>query len=230
MKMTDLEFEQYITSVIKEYGANYIDETLIDNTPHKFSPEFERKMDILMGESNKKVRITPKRLLIAITAAFLAVFILAMSVSAVREAFINFFMNIFDTHTVVQSVDDMDAPLDFVDKYIITLDMSDYELVDFLESIFRCEYTYENENCTIYFTQYIKEYYDIAINTEGYDIEIIYIDGYEGFYMDMYNQNGQIISWDNGDYVLSILVSCDNDYVFSKDELINMANSVKKVE
>lgn len=227
--MTDLEFEKYITSVIKEYGANYIDERLIDNTPHKFSAEFERKMDIIMGKSNKKVRITPKRLLIAITAALLAVFIAAMSVSAVREALINFFMNIFDTHTVVQSIDD-DAPLDFVDKYEITADMSDFELVDFREYISDCEYTYENENCTIYFTQYIKEYYDIAINTEGYDIETIYIDGCEDFYVNMYNQNGQILGWDNGDYVLSILVLCNDNYEFSKDKLIDIANSVQKVE
>lgn len=228
--MTDLEFEQYITSVIKEYGANYIDDALIDNTPHKFSPEFERKMDILMGKSNKKVRITPKRLLIAITAALLAVFIMAMSVSAFREAFINFFMNIFDTHTVVQSVDDVDAPLEFTDKYEITADMSDYELVDFSEDIFDREYAYKNEHCTIYFTQSIKKYYDIAINTEGYDIETIYIDGSEGFYVNMYNQNSQIISWDNGDYVLSILVLCNNGYEFSKDELIDIVNSVQKVE
>lgn len=228
--MTDLEFEQYITSVIKEYGENYIDEALIDNTPHKFSREFERKMDILMGKSHKKIKITPKRLLIAITAALLAVFIMAMSVSAVREAFINFFMNIFDTNTVVQSVEDMDAPLDFTDKYEITADMSDYEIVDFGESIFRREYTYENENCTIYFTQYIKEYYDIAINTEGYGIETIYINDNEGYYVDMYNQSGQIISWDNGDYILSILAFCDSGFDFSKDKLINIANSVQKVE
>ena len=228
--MTELEFEQYITSVIKEYGANYIDEALIDNTPHKFSPEFERKMDILMGKSNKKVRITPKRLLIAVTAALLAVFILAMSVSAVREAFINFFMNIFDTHTVVQSIDDKDAPLDFFNKYEITADMSDYELVDFRKFISDYTYTYENENCTIYFTQSIKEYYHESVNTEGYEIESIYIDNCEGFYVNMYNQNGQILIWDNGDYVLSILVSCDNDYVFGKDKLIGIANSVQKVE
>lgn len=228
--MTDLEFEQYITSVIKEYGENYIDEALIDNTPHKFSREFERKMDILMGKSHKKIKITPKRLLIAVTAALLAVFIMAMSVSAVREAFINFFMNIFDTNTVVQSVEDMDAPLEFTDKYEIMTDMSNYEIVDFRELISKHAYTYKNENCTIYFTQYIKEYYDISINTEGYDIETIYINGCEGFYVDMYNQNGKIISWDNGDYVLSILIFCDSDYNFSKDELIHMANSVQKVE
>ncbi len=228
--MTDLEFEQYITSVIKEYGANYIDEALIDNTPHKFSREFKRKMNILMGKRNEKIRITPKRLLIAITAALLAVFILAMSVSAVREAFINFFMNIFDTHTVVQSVDDTGAPLDFVDKYEIIADMSDFELVDLSEDIFDREYTYENEHCTIYFEQNIKAYYDISVNTEGYEIETVYVNGYECIYVNMYNQNGQIIIWDNGDYVFSILVFNDNGYDFDKDELINIANSVQKVE
>lgn len=228
--MTDLEFEKYITSVIKEYGANYIDERLIDNTPHKFSAEFERKMDILMGKSNKKLRITPKRLLIAITAALLAVFIMAMSVSAIREAFIKFLMDIFDTHTVVQSVDDVDAPLDFTDKYEITADMSDYELANFSEDIFSREYTYESDNCTIYFTQYIKEYYDIAINTEGYNMETIYVNNCEGYYVNMYNQDGQIISWDNGDYVISILVSCDKEHHISKNDLIDIANSVQKVE
>lgn len=228
--MTDFEFEQYITSVIKEYGADYIDESLIDNTPHKFSPEFERKMAVLMGKSHKKMRITPKRLLVAVTAALLAVFIMAMSVSAIREAFVNFITNIFSTHTEVQSVNDTGAPLDFTDKYEITADMSDYELIDLTEDISEREYTYENENCTIYFTQNIKQYYNILVNTEGYETEKISINGCEGFYVNMYDQNGQILIWDNGDYVLSILVlSCD-EYKLDKNVLINMANSVQKVE
>ena len=46
----------------------------------------------------------------------------------------------------------------------------------------------------------------------------------------MYNQDGQIISWDNGDYVMSILVSCDNEQVIGKNKLIDMANSVQKIE
>ena len=228
--MTDLEFERYITSVIKEYGANYIDEKLIDNTPHKFSAEFERKMNILMGKSSKKIKITPKKFIIVVTAALLAVFMMAMSVSAVRETFIKFLMDIFDTHTVVQSVDYVSAPLDFGDKYEITADMSDYELTNFSEDIFSREYTYESENSTIYFTQYIKEYYDIAINTEGYNMETIYVNGCEGYYVNMYNQDGQIISWDNGDYVMSILASCNNEHIISKNKLIGIANSVQKIE
>ena len=46
----------------------------------------------------------------------------------------------------------------------------------------------------------------------------------------MYNQNGKILIWDNGDYVFSILISCNNEYNFGKNELINMANSVQNVE
>lgn len=139
-------------------------------------------------------------------------------------------MDIFDTHTVVESVDDANAPLEFTDKYEITADMSDYELVDFSDYLSELEYIYKNENCTIYFTQYIKEFYRISVNTEGYDIESIYIDNCEGFCVNMYNQNGQIISWDNGDYVLSILVFYDSGYDFSRDKLIDIANSVQKVE
>lgn len=92
--MTDLEFERYLTSTIKKYNANYIDKAMTDNTPHEFSPEFERKMDLLMGKSNKKFRIKPKRLFIALTAAISVVIIMAMRVNSVRKVFINFF-NVF---------------------------------------------------------------------------------------------------------------------------------------
>lgn len=228
--MNENEFEKYITSVIKEYGANYIDDALIDNTPHKFSPEFEHKMNVLMGKSYKNIKITPKRLLIILTAALLAIFTMAMSVSAVREAFKNFFANIFDTHTVVQSVDDRDTPLDFADKYEITADMPDYELIEFNEFVSERTYIYENENCTVFFAQYIKDSYDLDINTEGYYMEKIFVNECEGFYVDMSSQNGKLLSWDNGDYILSILVSSKNDYRFSKSELIKMADSVQKVE
>jgi len=228
--MTNNEFDDIIREAFRQNISKYFSEDDIDFTPHKFSPEFKRKMNALMGKSNKKSKFTFKKLLIAVTAALLAIFIMAMSVSAVREAFLDFFTRIFSTHTVVESVDDVDAPLDFIDKYEITADMSDYELVDFMESIFKRRYTYENEYCTIYFTQYIKEYYHISVNTEGYAMEKIYIDGCEGFYVNMYNQNGQIISWDNGDYVLSILVTCNIGYEFSKSSLIDMANSVQKAE
>lgn len=61
-------------------------------------------------------------------------------------------------------------------------------------------------------------------------METVYIDGFDGYYIDMYNQNGKIVTWDNGDYILSILASYDNEIIFGKDELISLAESVEKAE
>lgn len=92
--MTDLEFKRLLTSAVKIYNADK-EKAMKASNQHEFSPEFERKMDILIGKSNKQFRIKPKRLFIALAAAISVVFIIAMRVNSVREVFINFF-NVFD--------------------------------------------------------------------------------------------------------------------------------------
>jgi len=91
--MTELEFEKLLTSAVKIYNADK-EKAMKASNQHEFSPEFERKMDILMGKSNKQFRIKPKRLFIALAAAISVVIIIAMRVNSVREVFTNFF-NIF---------------------------------------------------------------------------------------------------------------------------------------
>lgn len=91
--MTDLEFKRLLTSAVKIYNADK-EKAMKASNQHEFSPEFERKMDILIGKSNKQFRIKPKRLFIALAAAISVVFIIAMRVNSVREVFINFF-NVF---------------------------------------------------------------------------------------------------------------------------------------
>lgn len=228
--MNDEKFDLLISAALKKYGNNYITESILDNRPHDFSSEFQRQMNKLLNNSKPKIRITPKRLLTAIIAALIATCILAMSVSAIRETFFNFITNVFDTHTDVQSFNDTEAPLDFLDKYVITADMSDYDLISCSEDIFDVEFTYEKSHCRIYFTQSIKKYFDVSVNTEGYEMEEVYINGFEGYYIDMYNQNGKIDTWDNGYYILTILAACDNEYSFGKDEIFLIAESVQKVE
>ncbi len=88
--MTDLEFEILLTSAVKIYNADK-EKAMKASNQHEFSPEFERKMDILMGKNNKKFRIKPKKLFIALTAAISVVLIIAMRVNSVREVFINCF-------------------------------------------------------------------------------------------------------------------------------------------
>lgn len=232
--MTDKQFDAFLENTIKSFGEDYIDFSEDEIIQHTFSRSFERKMARLIRHQKSfyfpMIKTPTRRTVTIMVTVIIVLSTMVMSVGATREAFTNFFINIFDTHTKVLSVDDEDAPLDFNDKYEITADMSDFELVDFWEDVFARNYVYENEYGYIWYDQNIKEYYNISVNTEGYDIETVYINGFEAFYVDMRRQNGKIVIWDNGDYVLSILVSCDKDYEFSKDELIELANSVQKVE
>ncbi len=218
--MTNKEFDDLIKQAITEHFDEYFLESEIDYTPHEFSPEFEKRMNKLIGSMGKIKHISRKKLITCIIAAIIAACAASMSVSAIREAFINFIMNVFDTHTDVQSVYD-DAPLDFSEKYEVTADMSDFELMSIKEYISHIEYTYENEHCTLYFRQYIKEYYDIAVNTEGYEMETINVNDREGFYINMYRHNAKCITWDNGDYVFSIVTSYNNEYNLDKQMMLS---------
>ena len=142
--MTNKEFDDLIKQAITEHFDEYFLESEIDYTPHEFSPEFEKRMNKLIGSMGKIKHISRKKLITCIIAAIIAACAASMSVSAIREAFINFIMNVFDTHTDVQSVYD-DAPLDFSEKYEVTADMSDFELMSIKEYISHIEYTYEND-------------------------------------------------------------------------------------
>lgn len=228
--MTEKEFDMLIKRAISEHIDDYIPENEIDYTPHKFSKEFENKMNKLMGKPSAIKHITHKKMITYIAVAIVAASMITLSVGAVREAFIRFITNIFQTHTDVRSVTDNNAPLDFSDKYEITSDLAEFKLVSTSENVFTREYIYQNEHCTIIFNQYIKEYYDVTENTEGYDMEVISINGSEGYYIDLSDLYSKRIAWDNGDYVFSMSVTYDEMYQFGKDELFEIANSVQKIK
>lgn len=224
--MTEIEFDKLISSSIELYGIDYINEDKVDYTSHDFSPEFEKRTRQLIKKVQKIRRISYKRLITAIIAALIAATFAATSVSAVRD----FFMEIFSNHTDIHSVTDDDSTLECIGKYEITSVPDDLKIIDFSEDVFERSYIYKNEHCYITFKQILNEYYDVAVNTEGYEIEPICINGFDGFYVDMYNQGGKYIAWNNDDCVMTISVIYDNECMFSKDELIHLAESIKKVE
>ena len=228
--MTEKEFDMLIKRAISEHIDEYIPESEIDYTPYKFSKEFENKMNKLIGKSGTVKHITYKKIITYIAVAIIAASIVSLSAVAVREAFIKFITSIFQTHTDVSSVTDNNAPVDFSDKYEITSDMSEFKLVSTSENIFTREYIYQNEQCTIIYNQYIKEYYNVTENTEGYDMKAIDINGSEGYYIDLSDLYSKRIAWDNGDYVFSISVTYDETYQFSENKLFEIADSVQKIE
>lgn len=228
--MTEKEFDMLIKRSIAEHINDYIPESELNKTPHKFSEKFERKMNRLLGKTAAVGHITHKKIITYITVAIVAASIAALSVGAVRDVFIKFITDIFRTHTNVRSAENNDAPADFSDKYEITADMSGFKLVSSSEDIFTREFIYQNDHCMLIYDQNIKEYYNVNENTESYDMEAVDVNGFEGYYIDLYDLYSQRIVWDNGDYVFSISVTYDEAYQFDKQKLFEIADSVQMIK
>ena len=201
--------------------------TVPDMPDHVFSKRFEKKMKQLIQQSKtaSKSKITVKRMFICITAAVLAATIMALSVGAVRDFFKNFFMQIFDTHTTVQSNDIENMPTSIKDVYTIIVP-DGFELV-YEDEIFEWSpyvcYDYYKDDIYIFFAQYVKEQYDVDVNTENRLLEYISVNDNDGYIVDLGN-NEYFISWDNGEYIFDITSN------IGQKQLIKLAESVHKVE
>jgi hypothetical protein len=217
------------------------DEMIIDRIPdvpdHIFSRKFEKRMKrIISGTYSPKIHITQKRmtvkkLTVCLVAALLAIFTLAMSVSAVRETILKIITQVFATYTVVKSEDDDVYPETFEEIYEITEGVANYEVIETYETPAERVTIYDNGQRKIRFTQAIKKYYDVNINSEGYEMVTVNIGGNDGFYVDMTKQSAEYLFFDKGRYIITITVSnYESEYSIGKNALISLANSVQIVE
>ena len=199
--------------------------TVPDMPDHVFSKRFEKKMKQLIQQSKtaSKSKITVKRMFICITAAILAAMIMALSVGAVRDFFKNFFMQIFDTHTTVQSNDIENTPGRIINKYSINVS-NDFELINTFESeIFNKYEYYDSNNHYIFFTQTVKTVYNVNFDNENGELNYISIGNSDGYIVDLGN-NEYLITWDDGEYVFDIIGN------IGQKQLIELAESVHKAE
>lgn len=227
--MTDEQFDLFLEQSIKKYGENYINEEELDYTPHEFSPAFEKKMAKLIKKQKSfyyPMIKTPLRYSVTIAITILVILsTMVMSISALRSAFIGFITEMFDDHTDIQMVQNDNAPTSFEDIYAITKIPDGFELTyktenadwePCLVSDYYSEYNY------LIFEQHLKSTYNVAVNTEGYEMIPIKINAYDGFVVNM--NNCYYIVWDSGNYVFTITSD------LSKIALIEVAESVQKVE
>ncbi len=215
----------------KAFETTMIDR-IINDVPempdHVFSEEFEKKMrELIYGKKFRAVhRSTKQRIFTYIMVAIIAAVITACSVEPFREFFKKFFMEVFGTHTTVQTFsDNINTPTSIKDVYMINVP-NGFDIV-YKDDIFEWSpfiaYIYRKDNDYIFFNQFLKSEYDVNINTENRPLDYIEINGNDGYIVDLGN-NEYYISWDNGDYIFDITGN------ISKDELIKVANSVQKVE
>lgn len=227
--MTDRQFDVFLENTIKNFGEDYIEfseETII---PHTFSKRFERKMARLIRQQKSfyfpMIRTPIRRTVTIMVTVIIILSTTVISVSALREAFIRFITEIFDTHTEVQAIQDDTAPESFEDIYVITNIPDGFEIVfqnDNIEETPVLMTEYRNGQKRIIVNQWIKSQYDVNVNTEGFEMVRIDINGNEGFIVDM--DDDYYIAWDDGDYILEIIGN------IGENALIDIAKSVQKVE
>lgn len=214
----------------EETAVSRIIEKVPQMPDHRFSRKFERKMKKLIRYVGSGPvhfhKITLKKLFIYITVALITAAIMAFSVGAARDFFKNFFMEVFGTHTAVQSIaDNINAPGSIEDVYTVTIPEG-FELT-YQDEVFEwslfVEYIYRRNNDYICFGQFVKSEYDVNVNTENRTMDHIEVNGNDGYIVDLGNDE-YYISWDNGDYIFDMTGN------ISKNALIDAANSVQKVE
>lgn len=227
--MTDRQFDVFLENAIKNFGEDYIDfseETIIQ---HTFSKRFERKMARLIRQQKSfyfpMIRTPIRRTVTIMVTVIIILSTTVISVSALREAFIRFITEVFNTHTEVQAIQDDTAPESFEDIYAITNIPDGFEIVfqnDNIEETPVLMTEYRNGQKRIIVNQWIKSQYDVNVNTEGFEMVRIDINGNEGFIVDM--DDDYYIAWDDGDYILEIIGN------IGENALIDIAKSVQKVE
>lgn len=194
---------------------------------HMFSPKFEKRMNRLIGRRNKPyyriINTAAKRAACIAAAVLIVSSATIMSVDALRNAFIDFIVSVYERFSTVHTIDDYNSPEIIEDIYEITYDLSGYKIDYEQYDDFHRNIIYIKNDVVINYSQYIKSEFDLHINTEGVDIETVIINEHEAVYYCDNHKYGNLI-WDNGYYIICLSSN------INKNALINIAKSVKKVE
>mgnify|MGYP003289271378 CR=1 FL=1 len=221
--MSDDNFRKALSDALTTYyetSIPYIEE-------HDFSPDFDKKMEKLINRCKKpyfKMINTMSKKVACVAGVFLiASSVTIMSVDALRNRIADLFVKQSKDHSIIRYEGNDISPSSIEDIYEITYDLSGFDIVYTDYDNFSRYTTYIKDNTTIYFNQYVKEFYDVNVNTEDAELSTITINGHEAIYF-LDNRQYYHLIWDNGDYIISLSSN------IGKDALIDIAESVKKVE
>lgn len=101
---------------------------------------------------------------------------------------------------------------------------NDFELINTFENeIFNKYEYYDSNNHYIFFTQTVKNVYNVNFDNENGELNYLSIGNSDGYIVDLGN-NEYLITWDDGEYVFDIIGNID------QKQLIELAESVHKAE
>ncbi len=186
----------------------------------KFSKDFESKMNRLIKfgtENKRKSKLYIRYILIA--AVLFVAAALSFTVYANLDSIGRFFVSNFGTYSSVIVSDSRGFKESFEELYVLD-ETSGFVLVssDKISSIMTLVYGNADGKPAV-FSQCLGVNYTSTVNTEGFEIETVLINGEDGIFIDM----GGIsyLQWCENGYIFSIAVNID------KQQALNLVNYTK---
>ncbi len=157
-----------------------------DNEEHDFSLKFDKKMEKLINRRNKPyykmINTMSKRVACVAGIFIIASSVTIVNVDALRNGVADLFVEQNEDHSIIRYEGDDISPSSIEDIYEITYDLSGFDIVYADYDNFSRYTTYIKDDTIIYFNQYVKEFYDVNVNTEDAEISTITINGHEAIY------------------------------------------------
>lgn len=197
-----------------------------DKIVWKPSAEFERKMAKLLKEEKtplwQLINTRAKRA-VCIVLVILAALGASMSIKAVREPVVRFFVEIYEAFARITHPQQSETPLETI--YTLPRDMlpEGYELSyeSTLTTFHKEEYIFADGK-TIHFCQAVISSTNITIDKEGTSIIEIFVGTHEGRYYKSKNTINLI--WSDGTYLFNMIAPD----TFEIGELIRLAENLRE--
>ncbi len=246
--MTEKDFEKALNAVFNEECSAIENDEI---PQYEFSPRFEKRMNRIIGRKRRPSLHNFRKNLLrsfacAVSAAAVVFFVAKPSDyqfqgDSTRLHILNFYIELNNNGTDYEfrmDIPDKDAPYIIEELYEITYDLNDYKL-DWDSTIYSwydinnaTDYSclFINDERDLYYEQRVKQGYDVCLNTEGAEFEVVNIGDKKAVYFKNHI-NVTYLLWEDDDYIFLLnSAGINNHRPFVKSELIDIANSVQKIE
>ncbi len=165
-----------------------------------------------------------RRRVLAVIAAVVAAFALSMSVGAIRERVVSFFIEMFDTFAVITTDKNNDYPDKIEDCYSPAYIPEGFEIIETDLELFEYSITLKNkDNDTIFFFQNVQGV-NKFIDTEQRVEKIKVFSDDDGVLWE--SQNIRSLYYEHSGYYFTIITRPELD----ENVLVNIAKSIEKTE
>ncbi len=214
--MTNKEYDLMIKELLEKYLDAQFSFLPPENEAHyEFSDNFNKKMEKLIKQVKHPyliyINTTAKKVAVAV-ACIVLILTSLLSVTAVREKIVDFFYEIFDTHTSVE-VEFQDSKTQIDKYYTLSYLPNDYKLAyEYRDDIISDTVWMITDNKTISLFQEISFRNKVTLNSEDVNVEERTVNNTPCLFMNQENNCIYFWEFDGYNFTLTYDVSLGEDF------------------